>query len=85
MDEIYFRVVAFVAIWLPVIGAFQIITAYKRNRYRKHPKLKEYRWGIVNCVGSLLLYSYLIVKMSWVAIYLLCISGAFFALILAFG
>lgn len=66
MSETILRVVFFVAIWLPVLSGVQLFVAYKRNQYKKNPKAKDYRWGVFNCLLSLVLYSYLVIQVGWV-------------------
>ncbi len=60
MSGINIELIFFVALWLPIMGTVQLFTTYKRNKYRKHPKYREYKWGAINCIVSVVLYSYLI-------------------------
>jgi cobalamin biosynthesis protein CobD/CbiB len=79
MSELAFKAALFVAIWLPVLGIIQIINAYQRNRHRKNPKWKEFRWGGANCFISVILYIYLMFSVGWVT----AISGVVALVILS--
>ncbi|PJJ48499.1 hypothetical protein CLV45_4207 [Hymenobacter chitinivorans DSM 11115] len=44
------------------------MVAYDRNRYKKNKQNKEYKWGVINCVTSFILYCYLLYEIELVVL-----------------